>query len=148
MNRAIAFAALTVVFVSAREIERGPLPVPIHTIATQPSADAVQRGRAVYANYGCAMCHGEGGKGGVSNPNAETEGKIPGLTRVAEGYTTDELRQLILRGTPTIGKANRNGASPPYRMPGWRDRMTDAEARDLVQYLFSLLPKNSDEKWQ
>jgi mono/diheme cytochrome c family protein len=147
MNRVFIVAAVVLALFATRAVGRGPLPVSIHTPAAQPPDDAVARGRLVYARYGCAMCHGEAGKGGVANPNAETAGKIPSLVRVGEGYTTDELRQLILRGTPTIGKANRNGGRPPYRMPGWRDRMTDPEARDLVQYLFSLLPKTSEEKW-
>ncbi len=147
MNRVFIFGALALGLAATRAVGRGPLPVPVHTAAVQPSDDPVERGRLVYAKYGCAMCHGEAGKGGVANPNAETGGRIPALVRVGEGYTTDELRQLILRGTATIGKANRNGERPPYRMPGWRDRMTDADARDLVQYLFSLLPKTSEDKW-
>jgi mono/diheme cytochrome c family protein len=34
-------------------------------------------------------------------------------------------------------------------MPGWKDRMSRAEATDLVKYLVSLYPKKTDEeKWR
>ncbi len=147
MNRPLAVAGLVLAVFSVRAVERAPLPVPLHLPPVATGAGPVQRGRLVYARYGCSMCHGAEGRGGVSNPNAETAGVIPALTRVADGYTDDELRQLILRGTPTIGRANPKGARPPLRMPGWRDRMTDAEARDLVAYLMALAPKTADEKW-
>ncbi len=147
MNRVFIAATVALALFATRTVGRGPLPASIHAPAVQPPDDPVERGRLVYAKYGCAMCHGEAGKGGVANPNAETAGKIPSLVRVGEGYTQDELRQLILRGTATIGKANRSGVRPPFRMPGWRDRMTDLEVRDLVQYLFSLLPKTTEDKW-
>ncbi len=147
MNRPLIFAGLILAVFSVRAVERTPLPVPVHLPPPAAGHDPVDRGRLVYARYGCAMCHGAEGKGGVANPNAETAGVIPALTRVADGYTDDELRQLILRGTPTIGKANQKGDRPPFRMPGWRDRMTDAEARDVVAYLMALAPKTTDEKW-
>jgi mono/diheme cytochrome c family protein len=111
-------------------------------------ATGPERGRLVYLRYGCAMCHGDQGKGGFANPNAETEGKVPGVIYVAEGYTRDELRRLIRAGTPHIGKKDPNGPTPPYRMPGWGDRMTEAEVGSLVEYLFSLYPKSAEEKWR
>lgn len=94
------------------------------------------------------MCHGDQGKGGFANPNAETEGKVPGVIYVAEGYTRDELRRLVRVGNPHIGKADPKGPTPPYRMPGWGDRMSDGELGDLVEYLFSLYPKSAEEKWR
>jgi mono/diheme cytochrome c family protein len=68
---------------------------------------------------------------------------------VKEGYLERELVQLILTGSPRIGKADPNGPTPPFRMPGWSDRMTRAQATDLVKYLVSLYPKKADEdKWK
>jgi mono/diheme cytochrome c family protein len=94
------------------------------------------------------MCHGRDGKGGLANPNAETEGKVPGVVYVAEGYSPAELRRKILDGTPTIGKADPKGPRPPYRMPGWSDRMTEPEVADLVAYLMGLYPKSEEQKWR
>ena len=57
----------------------------------------VERGHEVYRKYGCAGCHGVEGKGGVPNPNSKTAEQVPGLLKVAEGYTKDELKARILR---------------------------------------------------
>lgn len=111
-------------------------------------SNGIERGRLVYRRYGCAMCHGVDGKGGFPNQNAETDGKVPAVVYVAEGYTDRELRTRLLDGTPTVGRANAKGPRPPYRMPGWRGQMTDHEVGDLVQYLRSLYPKSANEKWR
>ena len=48
--------------------------VGIGELFEEPRADtAIERGRVVYARYGCAMCHGADGKGGFKNPNSETD---------------------------------------------------------------------------
>lgn len=115
----------------------------------EPAGDAVARGRQVYLSYGCSMCHGEDGKGGFENRNAESEGKVPGLVMVKDGYLERELVQKILDGVPRIGKGDANGPVPPYRMPGWKDRMTRAEATDLARYLISLYPKDAkQDSWR
>jgi len=112
------------------------------------AATAVERGRAVYARYGCAMCHGADGKGGASNPNSETEGKIPAVVFVKEGYTAKEVANKVLDGFATIGRQGGKGPTPPYRMPGWRGQMTQADADDLTQFLFSLYPKSAEQSWR
>ncbi len=145
---ALAFVGLVIVVIGARLAGGPPLPVTVRTPNAGEADTAQARGRLVYARYGCATCHGAEGKGGVANPNAETGGKIPEITHVAEGYTAEELRRLILKGTPTIGRANPKGPQPPLRMPGWRDRMSDREAADLAQYLMSLEPKGGGDKWR
>jgi mono/diheme cytochrome c family protein len=144
----LAFAGLVIVVIGARLVGGPPMPVTVRASNAGEGDTPQARGRSVYLRYGCAMCHGAEGKGGVANPNAETGGKIPEITRVAEGYTAGELQRLILKGNPTIGRANANGPRPPLRMPGWRDRMTDREAADLAQYLMSLEPKGGGDKWR
>jgi mono/diheme cytochrome c family protein len=106
----------------------------------------VERGRFVYQKYGCAMCHGSDGQGGVQNPNAQTGGEIPQLIYVAEGYTVDELKAQIRNGVWEIARADSLGPAPPYRMPAieW---MSPEELDALVQYLMSLMPKGAEEKW-
>lgn len=102
----------------------------------------------MYTSYGCPLCHGDEGKGGFQNPNAETDGKVPAVTYVAEGYTPAELAKLVRAGAPRIGRADPNGPLPPYRMPGWGDLMTDEEVADLVRYLLSLLPRDAGSSWR
>lgn len=148
VNRAALLAIPVIVLVGARLLSWPPYPV-AHRVPVPAVIDsAAQRGRLVYDRYGCALCHGSEGKGGFANLNAETEGKVPGLIHVAEGYTASELKKLILSGKPVIGKTNAAGPRPPYRMPGWQDRMAEKDAEDLVRYLMSLAPKSTGGKWQ
>lgn len=141
-------ALVVLAVVAVRLAARPPAPHPVAPPAAENGATAIVRGRAVYAQYGCAACHGADGKGGFSNLNAETEGKVPAVIYVAEGYTRGELRRKILDGLATIGKADPKGPRPPYRMPGWAEQMTDAETADLVEFLFSLYPKSETQKWR
>lgn len=112
------------------------------------AAGAEEQGRLVYRRYGCGMCHGPDGAGGFANLNAETDGEVPAVVYVAEGYSEDELHRLIRNGTPPIGKADPDGPQPPFLMPGWGERMSDADAEALVAYLFSLYPEEAAESWR
>lgn len=142
-------AALAAVGLVARAQTRPPLPQVVRAAVDRESPEsASQRGRAVYERYGCAMCHGADGKGGFANPNAETDGQVPGVQYVAEGYTEAELARKILDGVHTVGKADPKGPRPPYRMPGWAGYMTEQEVHDLVQYLVGLYPESAQEKWR
>lgn len=144
-----ALAALVVSVVAARAQMRSPDPQIIRTESPRPAGETpVARGKIVYSRYGCVTCHGADASGGFANPNAETEGKIPGLTKVAEGYTEAELVRLISNGTARIGRLDASGAVPPFRMPGWGDRLTEAEIKDLVRYLISLAPKSTTPAWR
>lgn len=148
MKRWGILLVLVAVGVVARTYARPPAPQPIRIVA-EPAPDApVARGRLVYERYGCTLCHGAAGKGDFANPNAETDGKVPAVIFVKEGYTPDEVAEVILNGKPQIGRADPNGPVPPYRMPGWRDRMSKQEVGDLVQYLMSLYPKAASGRWR
>jgi len=149
MKRAFGLiAAVAVATLAVYYQARPPAPTTVREKIEPASTDAIARGRLVYQTYGCAMCHGADAKGGFANLNSESEGKVPGLVMVKEGYLEREVVQKILEGTPRIGKADAKGPTPPFRMPGWRDRMTRAEASDLTKYLFSLYPKTSGDKWR
>ncbi len=149
MKRALVVAGIVLLAVIVEVAARPAPPRAIHAAIVAPAADTpVERGRLVFATYGCGACHGADGKGGFANPNAETDGKVPGVTFVAEGFTRAELRKKILDGLATVGKKDPNGPRPPYRMPGWRGVMTDAEVNDLVEFLFSLYPKTETQSWR
>jgi mono/diheme cytochrome c family protein len=145
----LLLAALAIAAGGASVALRPPPPQPLKAVAVQaPEPGAAGRGRLVYARYGCASCHGADGKGGFANANAETEGKVPPVVFVAEGFTRPELRRKILDGFATVGKKDPQGPRPPYRMPGWAGQMTDAEVSDLVEFLWSLYPKSETDKWR
>jgi mono/diheme cytochrome c family protein len=128
---------------------RTPLPQIVRAVPRDAGREAApERGRRVYERYGCALCHGADGKGGFANLNSETEGKVPGVLYVAEGFTPAELKAKILDGLATIGKADPKGPRPPFRMPGWRGQMTPQEVDDLAQYLMGLYPKAAEQKWR
>jgi len=149
MKRAFLVVALLIAAYAVRVEMRAPTPQPVRAASPAAALDtAVARGHVVYERYGCAMCHGADGKGGFANANAETEGKVPGITYVAEGFTKRELRQKILDGFATVGRKDANGPRPPYRMPGWAGQMTDGEVAELVEYLWSLYPKSETQSWR
>lgn len=114
-----------------------PTIVPSRTVMPPWSAEA--RGRIAFERYGCRLCHGEDGKGGLANPNSQT-GKVPSLDIdfAGEGYTIAELRKLILNGVARIDRDDPKGAIPPYRMPGWAGQMSEQEVDDLIGYLQTL----------
>jgi mono/diheme cytochrome c family protein len=147
MKRVVIAAVLVVGVYGARLAMQAPAPR-IVRITEQADANGIAHGRAVYLRYGCSTCHGKDGKGGFANPNAETEGKVPGVTFVAEGFTRRELRKKILEGFAPVGKKDPNGPRPPFRMPGWAGQMSDQEVTDLVDYLWSLYPKSETQKWR
>jgi mono/diheme cytochrome c family protein len=103
-----------------------------------------ERGREVFRKYGCAGCHGAEAKGGVPNPNAKTAELVPGLIKVAEGYTKDELKARILKGQREINSLDPKRPPPPLYMPAWQGAIRDAEVDDLIAWLISLKPKGED----
>jgi mono/diheme cytochrome c family protein len=133
---------------SARAVLQPPPAHAVRAPAAAPAGTAEARGAEVYASYGCGLCHGAQGAGGFANPNAETDDKVPAVLYVAEGYTRAELAHLIRAGTPRIGRHDPAGPLPPFRMPGWGDRMTDRDVDDLVAYLMSLYPEDAGSSWR
>jgi mono/diheme cytochrome c family protein len=149
MARLLAIAACVLLALAGWAARRAAPPASVRASAVPGGDDTpLGRGRAVYEQYGCALCHGADGKGGFANPNAETDGRVPAVIYVAEGYTQAELRRKVLDGVASVGKADAKGARPPFRMPGWRGQMTTRELDDLVSYLLSLEPGSSDAKWK
>jgi mono/diheme cytochrome c family protein len=104
----------------------------------------VDRGHAVFRKYGCFQCHGQDGKGGVSNFNAKTAEQVPSLIYVADGYTKSELIAFISRGERNIPRKNPAGPEPPHFMPKWGPVISANELSDLADFLFSLKPKGEN----
>jgi len=146
MKQLAALAALAVGLLILEVLLQPPRPAIVRAEPASIADTAIARGRLVYERYGCVMCHGDDGSGGRENLNSESDGKVPGVIRVAEGYTKAELVRLVKNGIARIGREDPSGPTPPYRMPGWGDRLTDAQAGDLVDYLIGLAPESTS--WQ
>ncbi len=148
MNRGLAVALVVIAGVSLRVYARPPAPVVVRRPIVAAAASPEARGRLAFERYGCRLCHGEEGKGGLANPNAQGDGKVPSviIDYKAEGYTVAELRRLILYGKPRIDREDEKGPIPPFRMPGWKGQISDQEVDDLVRYLTSLYPRSISKK--
>ena len=146
MKRRRILLTIVVVVAAIWFFGRPPAPYSIRIAATPAPDAAVARGRLVYERYGCTLCHGADAKGGLSNANALRNAKVPSLIEVADLYTAAEVAQLLRSGRSHVDRADDKGAIPPYRMPGWGDRMSEQEISDVVQYVMSLFPKDAKKK--
>jgi mono/diheme cytochrome c family protein len=146
MKRWGVLVAVVIVVAAVRGYGWRPAPQPIRAAAAPVPEAAVARGRLVFERYGCTLCHGKDGQTGIANPNALRNGKVPALVDLGELYKPSELVQVVRTGRYKIDRADDAGAVPPYRMPGWADRMSDQEVNDVVQYLMSLVSKDAKKK--
>ncbi|MDE3099135.1 MAG: cytochrome c [Verrucomicrobiota bacterium] len=137
-NRSSAISAAEVSQARARIGGNAPVPAGWAKMTT------IERGRYVFVQYNCAQCHGSDGQGGVANPNAKTAEQVPSLIHVADGYTKAELKAFIMKGERDVPRLNPNGPAPPRFMPAWGGIIRDSDLNDLVDYLFSLKPKEQD----
>lgn len=110
------------------------------------SEPQIQHGYEIYRSYGCILCHGVNGEGGIRNKNAQTGEEIPSLIYIAEGYTPAEFRRRVIRGVHAVAKLDTAADAPPYAMPGW-NVMSNSELDDLVIYVWSLYPQEEEDDW-
>ena len=139
--------ALVISFSSEEDNEEQPVPARYHVPAgpAEPEpvyASAAERGAAIFVKAGCVACHGPQGKGGIVNRNMDMGEEVPPLTYVSDGYSKEELKQIIRDGRYPA-KANRDGLPPPLWMPSWKERLSDEEIDAVVEYLVSLKPEQS-----
>ena len=69
---------------------------------------------------------------------------VPPVGFVADSFTKQELKEKILKGVPKVEKLDPNGPTPPLHMPGYAGIINDADMELLINYLYSLMPK---EQW-
>lgn len=141
-------AALALVIREDRALSRAHnLPLPSLGEPTQSQDPLVRSGQDVFNAKGCVFCHGPNGTGGVHNNNS-VGGLVPALSKVAEGYSDDELRAKILAGVREVAKEDPVGPAPPLYMPSWKTHLTDQELTALVAFLKSLMPAGAKgEEW-
>ena len=137
--------ALVISFSSEEENEELPVPARYHVPAgpAEPEpvyASKVEQGAAVFQRAGCGACHGPQGRGGIRNPNMDMGEEVPTLGYVSEGYSKEEVKEIIREGRYPA-KANRDGLAPPLWMPSWKGKLSEEEIDAVVEYLFSLHPE-------
>lgn len=124
--------------------EGRPIPerfkVPVQPKPEPSYASSIERGRAVFQKMGCAGCHGFEGRGGLFNKNMDIGEEVPSLIYVADGYTKEELKEVIRKGRYPA-KAVQQEPSPPLWMPTWGEKIPEGELDALADYLLSLHPE-------
>ena len=139
--------ALILSFAYSEEKEGQPIPSRFKVAGAAPEktepvyTSSAERGKAVFQKYGCMACHGIGGRGGVRNVNMEPGEEVPPLIYVADGFTKEELKDVIRHGRYPP-KADSKGPTPPLWMPAWKDKISEEELDPLVDYLLSLHPES------
>ena len=137
--------ALVLSFSSEEENEEQPVPARYH-VPGAPKQEAavysskVEQGAAVFQKYGCIACHGPQGRGGIKNENMDMGEEVPPLTFVSDGYSKDEVKEIIREGRYP-GRSDREGLAPPLWMPSWKGKLSEEEIDAVVEYLFSLNPE-------
>ncbi len=101
-----------------------------------PELTSVARGEILFNKAGCVACHAQNGRGGYPNNNV-VGGQIPSLTKVAEGYTKEELINKI-RGGVIPTPADPSQPAPMVFMPKWGAVLKDDEISDVADFLISL----------
>jgi len=129
----IYMLSLTAENLPAKYVIPAPPPKP------EPSyASAIDAGRAVFQKYGCVGCHGQDGRGGRHNFNAQYGQEVPSLVHAKDYYDRETLKHFIETGRQPVPRINVARPRPPAFMPAWKGRIPDDELNVLVEYVLSL----------
>ncbi len=109
------------------------------------NTSAVYRGEMVWKRLGCWSCHGENGKGGVTNPNAAAgHESVPGMKGVRDKYEKTALKEKITAGTRVAAK-DPDALPLPYDCPAYPSTALNEQGLDdLYAYVVSLAPPSFD----
>ncbi len=118
--------------------ERQPEPIKISSEASS-SKESIDKGQKLYADLGCARCHGDLGRtDGISAPTLTDD--FGNLIRPA-----DLTHRWTFRGGPTrrdIFRAFSTGLNGTP-MPSFVDALKEDERWDLANYVYSLSPSDA-----
>ena len=70
--------------------------------------------------------------------------EVPPLIYVAEGFTREELKEMIRKGRYPA-RSDPNGTAPPLWMPAWEQKISEEELDALAEYLLSLHPDHQTQ---
>ena len=73
----------------------------------------------------------------------EPSDEVPPLTYVADGYTKEEMKQVIRNGRYPA-RSQSSGMDPPLWMPAWKDKISDEEIDAIIDFLISLRPEGKN----
>ena len=79
--------------------------VPESTSGSVEDRQAAERGKLVFEKYGCFVCHGNEGSGGVKNKNSATGGVVTALTYTSRAHKVGALKERIIQGPVPVKKA-------------------------------------------
>jgi mono/diheme cytochrome c family protein len=99
----------------------------------------VERGKYLFQKVGCVACHGIDGRGGIPNKNMDIAEEVPSLVYVSDGYTKEELKEVIRKGRYPA-RASATDPAPPLWMPAWEGKISEEEIDAIADYLIGLHP--------
>lgn len=100
----------------------------------------VRRGELVFRRLACWSCHGEGGEGGVRNPNtAPDQETIVDLKETRDAYDLEAFLAKVSEGS-TVAAANPDALLQPFNCPPFQGALNKLEGEDLYAYVSSLAP--------
>jgi len=111
-------------------------PGPAVSLTGDPKAGAL-----VFANN-CKVCHGDAGKGGVSNPGS-TDGTVPSLNPIDDTLVSKDPKTYASNLDLFIEHGSTpEGTKPSLIMPPWGDKkdLTPQQIADVIAYIISLNP--------
>ena len=145
MGLALLASVIAAGYLDAQRRKKENVPPAAAAAAQMAQLTPEQRdGLKVYHEYSCFACHGEAGKGGVPNFNAQTGQQVPSLIHVADSYTKAQLIAKIQNGVPVEPSLDTNKPAPPLHMPTFKGIISNKQLQDLAAYLFSLKPKGDN----
>lgn len=115
-----------------------------YLISFMINTSARDRGEMVWKRFGCWSCHGEGGTGGIANPNAAPGHEfVPDLKNARDTYDPEAFFEKLTRGT-TVPATHPEAVPQPYRCPAFpEDAFNRQDREDLYAYISSLAPPKS-----
>jgi len=111
--------------------------------AVKLSGDA-GTGNQLFAAY-CQKCHGENGKGGVTNPGSD-DGTVPPLNPIDETLISADLKTYSTNLDLFLEHGSAPaGTNPQQTMPAWGDegKLTPQQIADVIAFVESLNPSSA-----
>jgi mono/diheme cytochrome c family protein len=106
---------------------------PTSTRSGEPRAERIRRGNDLFQQF-CQRCHGADGKG------VSAKERLENLPNFMDSKWQEEQSDLQIRSTILEGASR--------QMPPFKDKMSEAEARELVVFIRKLAPTSDHDKEQ
>lgn len=123
---------------SSSQAGAGGAATPVATAQQPPQSNVsgIAAGALDYFTFGCSVCHGVYGRGGVQAPNISGAPAIPALNvaSVRQSLSVSGLRSIIQHGIVVQHNTQR------VYMPVWGAVLSDQQVGDLVAYIKAGLP--------